>query len=492
MYRVLLAGLKHEVNTFVPGVLDLDGFRRHRLLEGAEVFSPKRGKGQEIDGIIAVAKEEGVELIPALDAYGSAAPPVADAAYEYIRERILAAAREHRDRIDGVVLSLHGAMATESSEDPEGALIAAVREIVGPQLPISVSFDMHCHFTALKAGAADAIVGYHTHPHVDFVDTGARAMRLLVKAMRGEAKPVVAYRKLCMIASAEKHNTSRPPASEVMGRCLEMEKESGILAATYFPSQPWMDLTELGWATVVVADGDHALAQAKADELARMCWERREQYLVRKTPIREAVEKSLAGEGQPWVLADSSDAVTGGAYGDGNFLLRELLATGYQGTALLTLTDPEAVATCFAAGVGSGVTAEVGGKLTPQFFQPVTVSGLVKTLTDGKYLGELPARPQDIGRTAVLEVGDIRILLSEYPAATIDAEAYHSAGLDPRQYKIVQVKSPGGFRAIYGPFAAGIFELDALGPSDSDLTRLPFRRIRRPLWPFDPELQEPW
>ncbi|MHB1414221.1 MAG: M81 family metallopeptidase [Chloroflexota bacterium] len=493
MYRVLLAGLKHEVNTFVPGTITLADFReRFHLLEGEDVLGPRHGSGHEVDGIAEVAQAAGIELIPVISVHAGAGPRVADDAYEYVRARVLAAARQYRDQIDGVMLALHGAMATESSEDPEGELVAAVRAIVGPEMPIAVSFDMHCHFTSVKAGAADIIVGYHTHPHVDFVDTGARAMRLLARTLRGEVKPVVAYRKLRMLASAEKHNTSRPPAVEVMNRIAEMEQEPGILAATYFPSQPWMDLKELGLSTVVVADGDRSLAQARADELGRMCWERRERYLVQKTPIREAVEKSLAGQDKPWVLSDSADAVTGGGHGDGNALLRELLAMNYADTALLTLTDPEGVAACFAAGVGGEVEVPLGGKITTAFYQPVPVKGYVKTLTDGRYMGDLPVEPKYIGRTAVLVAGGIHILLSEKGAQTIDSAAYHMAGLEPRQFKIVQVKSPGGFRAIYGPYAAGIFELDVPGPCDSELPRLPFKNIPRPMWPFDASLEEPW
>ena len=492
MKRVLLGGMKHETCSFVPGLATLDTFRSHHLVEGQDVFGPARGTGQEIDGVIQVARENRVELIPTIDGFGGAAPPVTDAAYEYIRDRILAGAREHRGALDGVMLPLHGAMTTETREDPEGELIAKVREIVGPDVPIVVSFDMHCHLTDLSVRPTDAIVGYHTHPHVDFFDTGLRAMRILVKAMNGEAKPVVVQRKMRMMASAERHNTSVGPMSEVMARIKEIEQEPGILAATIFATQPWMDVEELGWSSVVVADGDRALAQAKADEIAMMLWERRERFLVQKTPIGEAVQAALASDGKPFVLADSSDSVSGGSHGDGNWLLRTLLEMGYRDTALLTCTDPEAVAACFAAGVGATVTVPVGGKLTPQFFQPVTVTGYVKTLSDGEYLSDLPPQPVHAGRQAVLQVGGIAIVLTERPVMTIDQAAYHSVGMEPRQFKIVGVKSPGGFRAIYGPFAAGIFEIDTPGPTDSDLTRLPFRRIRRPLWPWDRDLDRPW
>lgn len=492
MKRVLLGGMKHETVSFVPGVATLETFRNNHLVEGADVFGPARGTGQEIDGTLAIAQQEDIELIPTIDAFGGAAPVVADAAYEYMRDRILAGARENAGRIDGVMLPLHGAMSTESLEDPEGDLITRVRELVGPQVPIVVSFDMHCHLTDLSVRPADAIVGYHTHPHVDFFDTGQRAMRILVRALKGEIRPVVMQRKTRMIASAERHNTSQGPMKEVMDRILAMEQEPGILAATVFATQPWMDMTELGWSTVVVADGDRALAQARADELARMLWDRRERFLVRKTPIEEVIAFALAGEKKPVVVTDSADSVSGGGYGDGNLLLRALLAAGYQDTALLTVTDPQAVATCFAAGVGARLTLPVGGRLTPAFYQPVQVAGYVKTLTDGDFQAELPPMPVHAGRTAVFQAGGITLVLSERPAMTIDREVYHSSGLRPRNFKLVQVKSPGGFRAIYSSFAAAIFELDTPGPTDSDLTRLPFRRIRRPLWPFDPDLQEPW
>ena len=368
MARVLLAGLKHEVNTFVPGVTTLEDFRRRYLLEGAAVFGPARGSGQEIDGIVQVAKAEGIELVPSVAAYGGASRPVQDAAYAYIRERTLAKVEEERGRIDGVILALHGAMATETSEDPEGELIAAIRDVVGPDLPIVVSFDMHCHLTDRKVRAADAIVGYHTHPHVDFVDTGMRAMRIMARRLCGEVRPVVVQRKIRMVTSAEHHNTSRPPMSDLFDRIAAMQREPGILGATVFATQPWMDVAELGWSTVVVADGDRALAQARADELARMAWDRRERFLVRKTPIAEAVRQALASAGRPFVFADSADAVTGGAYGDGNVLLRALLEMGFTDSALLTLTDPEAAAASHSAGVGGEVTIAVGGKLAPRFY----------------------------------------------------------------------------------------------------------------------------
>ena len=203
----------------------------------------------------------------------------------------------------------------------------------------------------------------------------------------------MAHRKLRMMSSAETHNTTTGPMSEVMRRALEIEKEPGVLAVAIFPTQPWMDVHDLGWSIVVAADGDRALAQAKADEIGMMCWERRERFLVHKTPIREAVERSLAGEGKPYVLSDSSDSVTGGGNGDGNFLLKTLLEMGYADTAIITLTDPRPWPPASPAGVGATLTLPVGGKLTPTFYSPITVTGTVNTLWNGQYTAFLTPMP---------------------------------------------------------------------------------------------------
>jgi microcystin degradation protein MlrC len=155
------------------------------------------------------------------------------------------------------------------------------------------------------------------------------------------------------------------------------------------------------------------------------------------------------------------------------------------GPCLLLITDPEAAARCAAAGVGQEITLEVGGKLTPAFFQPVRVTGRVRTLSDGKFQMKNPVLPADRGLTAVLQTGDLFIVLSQKPVYTWDEECYRSVGLFPREAKLVQVKSPGGFRPVYEPFAKAIVELDAPGPTDSNLKRLPFRRVTRPLFPLD-------
>ena len=192
------------------------------------------------------------------------------------------------------------------------------------------------------------------------------------------------------------------------------------------------------------------------------------------------------------ILADGADSPSAGGNGDGNDLLRELLRIGYQGDALLTVVDPVAAAACTAAGEGATVTVTLGGYRTPDTYEPVEVTGRVVALREGRYLHELPVRPMDIGPTAVLQVAGMRIVVSSRKGFQLDESIYHQAGLDPRTAKLVLVKSAGGFRGVYEAFASLIIEMDTPGLCTHDLPRLPFRRIPRPMWPWDPELAEPW
>ncbi len=299
MPRVLLASLAQETCSFVPSRHTLEDFRRYYLYTGQEIIDKLRGGGMEIAGIIEVAEEEGVELVPVLATYGGTGGPVQSAAYKHLRGEILAGARRHADAVDGAILALHGAMLTEDLDDPEGDLLTGLREVLGPTKPIVCSLDLHAHVTDLMVRQATALVAYQTHPHVDFRDTGVRAMRLLARVLRGEIRPVMAHRKLPMIAPPEQHNTSRPPMGPIMQRVKAVEKEDGMLAAAIFPVQPQLDIPNLGWSVIAVADGQPDLARARADEIADLAWQHRRDFLHRRTPVPDALRIARETPGGP-------------------------------------------------------------------------------------------------------------------------------------------------------------------------------------------------
>jgi microcystin degradation protein MlrC len=491
--RVAVAGITFESNSFAPGLTEIDAFERYLIAEGEAVLHAGLGK-DEIAGAAVVAKEYGIELVPVFAADGGCGPTVSDATYFHLKERLFTALAKTLDSVDGVYLRLHGAMTTETVEDVEGDLIQTLRAMVGPDFPIAVSCDLHAHFTKKMAEGTSLIAGYQTCPHIDIYETGARAMRLMVAALKNSKPPVLSYRKVKLMASAEGHDTTFGPMREVLDRLHEIEKLPGVLDATVYCTQPWLDVEELGWSALVVTDNDPQQGQVLADELAKMMWDRRERVLFTKEKINDAIDEVRRSEpGQrPYILADGSDSTSAGSTGDSNYLLTYLLENPIDELVYMTITDADVASQCFAAKVGGSVSAEIGGTLSPRFFTPVHITGTVVTLCDGVYQSKYPSKIFNAGATAVLKVGNIYIVITSKPAFMLDYQLYLRVGLDFTTAKVVQVKSAGGYRAYYEPLAFKCIDIASPGPSDSRLPKLPFTKPRRPLWPFDREISDPW
>jgi len=491
---ILIAGLRYEANSFAPGRATLDAFRRRRLVVGDDVLAHEHADA--IAGAVCVARDTGARLVGALSTWGGSGPVVADDAYAELRDALLARIERHAGDVDGVFVALHGAMLAEGQPDPEGEVLQAIRARVGRDVPIAVALDLHCHFTDAMAAAADVAVGYRTCPHVDIVRTGEQAMGLLLDALHGRITPRVLSRRLPMITPAEHHDTRHGPMREVMAVARAVESRPGVLASSVFATQPWLDVERVGWRAAVVIDAGQPDAYANAsralDELTTAMWERRRRFLVAKTPIEEALASVRARprSERPFVLADGSDSPSAGSTGDGVALLRTLLEQDFDDQACVIVTDAPAARACRAAGVGADVNIHVGGTLAPRFFDPVRLAGRVAGVRDGRYRSLYPPGSVDRGTIAVVQVGEISVVLTELPAAQLDRELYRFAGVDLDAMRIVQVKSAGGFREHYEPIAAGVIDLAGVGPASSDLESLPFTRISRPLFPFD-DIQEP-
>lgn len=487
--RIAVAGLAFEANTFAPGTTGLADFEASTFVDGATVLTVGGGL-DSVAGAVTTAREAGAEVVPTSLAGAMSGPVVEAGAYAVLRERLLSGLAPLRGQVDGVYLQLHGAMVAEDEPDVEGDLLTAVTTLL--DVPVAASFDLHCHFTDRMGTATPLIAGYHTLPHVDMVETGARAMRLLLARLRG-ARPTLAWRHVPMITSAEGQDTNHPPISEVMARIAEMTTEPGILDATLFMTQPWLDVPGLSWSALVITDGDPALAQARADELATMAWERRERVLAPKAEIVSALQTAADADPSdglgPFVLGDGADSVSAGATGDGVEVLAVLLDHGPTARAQVIVTDARAAQRCAEAGVGAEVTLRVGGSLAPEFHTPVELTGVVVTLTDGRFQSLYPPAPADVGTTAVVRVGEhLHVVIVSRPAGQLDYQLYLSVGLDPREAHVVLTKSAGGYRAFFEPIARECIDVDTRGPSDSRLERLPFSRADRPLYPFDRDL----
>ncbi|MEX2561994.1 MAG: M81 family metallopeptidase [Nitriliruptoraceae bacterium] len=490
--RVLVGAIRQETNSFTGGTTGLEDFRRRRLDEGPAMFDDVAGS--MVEGAMRVAAARDIELVPSLIADVGATPPVEESCFRELADKILAQVSAHRDELDAVFLPLHGAMTTTERPDPEGDLITEVRDIVGDDMPIAVSLDLHTHVTDTMTTGANLIIGFRTCPHIDIVETGERAMTALADILDGGQRAFTAHRKIRLMSSAEAHDTTFGPLTSMQARARELEQEPGVLAVSIFATQPWMDVPDLGWSVTVTSVGDHDEAQRHADTLARELWDARDTYHVTKMPIPEVLQLAAehADDPKPVVASDGSDSPTAGGHGDGNALLRHIVEHEVDTKVLMLLTDRVAVRQAADAGEGTTIEVELGGHHSQGFFTPLPVTAEVLKIADGKYRSMYPPVPVDCGITAVLKVRNTTVVVTEYKVPQLEVAPFSRLGLDIGDFDLVQVKSAGAYRAAYTPLSSAIVDLDGTGPCDSDLTRMPFQRITRPLWPFDPDLDAPW
>ncbi|MGD7706181.1 M81 family metallopeptidase [Microlunatus sp. Y2014] len=486
-----MAGLAREGNSFGGGLGTVDDFRRDTWCEGEEIFS-LLSRNDSMAGALRVADERGVEVVPTFHARSVSGPTMAADAYAELKQRVLDGLAAVVDQVDAVYLRLHGAMTAEGCDDVEGDLLKAVRELVGPDMPIAASFDLHAHLTRDIVATTPLLAGYLTYPHVDMADTGRRAMTLLLDQLAGTINGTVGFRKIPVMSASEVHDTSNGPVAEVARLRDELVASGKILDGSIFTTQPWLDVTGLGWGVVVVTDNDATGAQQCADELAAELFDRRERLVVHKMPLSEAIERAAvrAGKGGPVVLGDGADSPSAGSTGDGADLLAAVLAAELAGPAFCTVVDRPAVATCLAAGLAATVTVRVGGTLSPNFFAPVTVTGRVITISDGTTTS--PTRPISSGRGVVLAIGTTYLVITEHPTSMVDPRLYRAMGLDPDGAWLVQAKSAGQYRDGFAHVAGDLVDVDMRGPSQHDLLSLPFRRATHAWWPKDRDVVRGW
>jgi microcystin degradation protein MlrC len=267
-----------------------------------------------------------------------------------------------------------------------------------------------------------------------------------------------------------------------------IEEEPGILSATCSAGYPYADVPYPGVTMMVVADGDKELAQRKADELSQLCWDLRLDFFARVVPMDRALEMALADPEGPIVLTDQADNPGGGPPQDGTIALKAMLDQGVTNACVAVMRDPEAVATAIKAGIGNTVTMKIGGKTEPWVGGPLEVTGTVKTITDGNYIPRGPMGrgiKRSMGKTVVLDVKGIDIILTEKSQQATDLALYRSLGLEPTNYKILLVKSCVHYRAAHEPIAKKIIEIDNPGWHGTRLAAFPWKKLNRPVWPID-------
>lgn len=484
--RVAIGGIYHESNTFCSQPMTLAGFAEGQLDRGDAISGRWRGTASETAGFLAAADQFGLELVPTVMAWGMPAGAVTSETFAQLTGELVDGIGG-ASPLDGVLLSLHGAMVAEDVPDADGEILRQVRHTVGPGVPIVVTLDYHANVTQEMARWPDALIGYDTYPHVDQVERGLEAGALLTRMVREPLRPSMALARRPLLPHILSQATDEPPMSAVLEVAHAREARPEVLTASVFAGFPYTDVPDAGLAVVVVATRHH-LASEIAEELAELAWSRRAEFARPVPSARQAITEALAAPAGLTVLVDVGDNVGAGTPGDGTALLAELLRQRAR-DALVLLCDPEAVETCVRSGVGERTTLSVGGKCDRHHGEPVELTGKVRLLSDGVFRNRGPMRDgilQEQGRTAVIDTGGVLVVLTERRMPMWNLEQLRSLGIEPTRLRIVVVKAAIAFRAAYAPIAARIIEVDTPGLSAADVRRFPYRRLRRPVYPLDP------
>jgi microcystin degradation protein MlrC len=488
--RIGIAQLWQETNTFNPLPTTRTDFESFGLLRGDELIA-RMAETNEPGGFIQSLGKwpEKLELVGLVRLPAWPSGTATRETFEWIRSEVVTAI-EKAGPLDALLVALHGAMVAEGAPDVEGEILAAMRAIVGPKLPLVATLDLHANITRKMVAAADALVLYHTAPHVDVFETGVRGAAVLRRILVDGVRPAKAMVKIPAVVPAERANTQDPTSvSSVFREELQaLEVRPEVLTAGLATVQPWLDIPEFGSSVLVTTTGDADLARREAERIAAMIWKHRRDYLATILPLEEAVREAHECRDGLVVLGDPADATTAGAPGDSTWVLSELLKYDWPRGALITMVAPDIVAAADRAAPGSTLTTPIGGKRDTRFCKPIDVTATVIRTFDAAFTlnGHLGRNmPIDMGRSAVLRVNDVRIVVTSKSGPHFAPELFHAAGLDPYVQNVLVAKSPCGFRAAYAPRAAKILLVRAPGCAPSDYWTYPYENIPRPLWPWD-------
>ena len=488
--RIAIGQIMHETNTMFGPPTPLSEFERQGWHAGKALIERYGGSRNYLNGMLDAGQELGVEIVPTFAANAHPSGTIATAAFAALRATLLAELRAAMP-VDAVVLALHGAGSAEGVDDIEGAILADVRALVGDATPLVATLDLHCHMTDQMLASADALLHVHHYPHTDGYERGVEALHLAVQMVRGAVRPVMELVRLPMMLAPV--TTDLGPALTITERCWAWEREEGVIDCAFVHGYPHTDVPMICTSVLVTTDNERALARRVALDVANAIWEMREEFLSNLPAPADAIQQALNAPERPVVVAEVSDNPGGGAPGDSTHLLRALLAADAPDTAFGFVYDPETAQQAHAAGPGATIQARLGGKTDPTLLGlPIEVNAYVKCVSDGRFITQSRmgrGALRDMGKMARLVVGNVDVIVGSESAQTIDAELFLLHGIDVTRYKVVALKSQNHFRAGFEGLAKHIIRSDAPGWTTSNLHDLPFQRIKRPIWPLDPDVE---
>jgi len=493
--RILLAGLFHETHTFLDEITTASQMRIRR---GAELLA-RRGDGSTVDGFLHVAARRGWTVVPALEAFAMPSGTVDHAVFEAYWAELGRTARDAlSDGLDGMWLALHGAMVTTGSVDPEGDLLERLRALPGAAaLPLFGVFDLHATFTPRMARLADGLVGYRENPHADAFDAAALSAELLARALDTGVRPRMRTRTLPIVWPPTGTGTADGPMHAMNECARRIEKDSPeIWAVNVVGGYAFADTPDTGVSVSVVTTGPDATTDRHLADLAAIAERLREDGVPREWSLDAAIDAAIVRRpAGPALLVEPADNIGGGAPGDCTSILRAFLARRLERAAVV-IADPESVQALADAAPGARMRLRIGGKRSRLDPGPVETEIEFVSRSDGRFTLEdrrshLAASHGifiEMGPCATVRADGTHILLTSKKTPPFDLGQLRSQGIVPEDMAFIGVKAAVAHRRAYERIAGASYWVATPGPCPSDLTTLPYRRIRRPVFPIDP----PW
>ena len=491
-FNVLTAEFLHETNTFSVRKTGIPAFEAGRFCVGNDGLIGLEGTNTGVAGCLECAQAYGWHMTHAVSAIAGPSGLVTREAFDTVTDLILGAARDNPP--DGILLPLHGAMVTEDSHDGEGELLRRIRALLGPDVPIAITLDLHANVTAQMCELSNIIVSYKTYPHIDMREAARQAGDILQRAMTGEITPITLRAHRPMLVEANGGRTDIGPMIERFERARAYEQEPHVYAVSINAGFESSDISELGPTVLVTCDGDPTAHQAFAEHMMDDIWAKRDEVLNTFYSVDDvaAMATEFTANGAPLIIADYADNPGGGAYGDAPALLKAMLDRGVKDACFGPMVDPEAAAKLHEHAEGETVTLDIGGKTDPRFGgSPLSVTGVIKCLSDGECVGDGPMKggqTMHFGPTAVLHVDGINVLVTTEASQMYDQQQFRAFGIDPSAKSVVALKSMQHFRAAFEPMAEKVVVCDSGALCTTNYAAMPYENVPRPIHPLDPDV----
>jgi len=491
--KLFTACLGTETHTGGPLPTDTNAFETSYLVRDG-----KHPAAMNMFGVPLVvwrerAQAKGWQVVESLCTFATPSGLVVKKTHEAFRDEILDDLRNAMP-VDVVMLSLHGAMVADGYDDCEGDLVHQVRQIVGPDIPIGVEFDLHCHISRQFMEDVTALVIFKEYPHTDFAARAEDLWRIIEAKIDGSVTPHMTAYDCRMIGV---YHTTREPMRSFVDRMTEMEKLDGILSISLAHGFPWANVADVGSRVVVVTDNRPDLGRELAEKLGRELWQMRDQITPQFLEMEQAITAADAHDGGPVVLADMSDNPGGGAPGDSMFIVSRLIERGITGVAVGGIWDPVAVQICCGAGVGAEFDLRLGGKTGPSSGTPLDLRVRVEMINKDFHVEALGGSKRFMGDAVLVHASGVDFIIHSARCQNSHPAFFVEFGVDISEKKILVVKSMQHFYGAYAPVSSKIIYTASGGCLIWDFTKFPYTKAARPVWPLDTDpfasnLERPW